>query len=186
MTLAQYKARKRAKHIDYNRTLDEDGCRWVEHPTDGLRFVGRADKLARINHTGWFMDEFQDNTVWGVVYMLPHGKFVPGTEDSYGNDGVRLDFGDIRDNERDAAYAADRIAERWAERERDYQREESRKQRIEEIGEEIKDARAAVRELCRGIRASVMADSVCIAIRRVIKQYRRDVGKLYREREKLA
>mgnify|MGYP001585787059 CR=1 FL=1 len=183
--MARYLARERATHIKYNHVLDEDGCRWVEHPEDGLRFAGRADKLARIGHTGWFLDEFQDETVWGVVYMLPHGKFIPGTEDSYGNDGVRLDFGDIRDTAEDAARAADRIAELWAEKDRDYQAEESRKMRLEDIAQEIEDARTAVRELCRGIRASVMADSVCVAIRKVIRQYRRDVAKLYREREEL-
>lgn len=183
MTLAQYKARKQSKHISYGPS--DDGCRWVEHPDDGLRRVGKAHDLARIDHTGWFMNEFQDETAWGVVYLLPHGRFVPGTEDSYDTDGVRLDFSDIHYAACDAARAADTLAERLAEVEREYQRVETAKMRIEDIGQEIKDHRAAVLELCRGIRASVMADSVCVAIRKVIRQYRREVRELYREREAL-
>lgn len=117
--------------------------RWCESPADiGLRFVGYADKLARIDHTGWFTDEFQDSLVRGVVYQLParNGRavYVSGYDNpdngAADNGGpAAIDFGtlweglpggdyarDDRSSASDAANHADNLAERMAEKERDY------------------------------------------------------------------
>lgn len=57
---------------------------WIETPSAmGLRFVGYADKISdHINHTGWYTDAYQNETIRGVVYQLPgrNGKarFVAG------------------------------------------------------------------------------------------------------------
>lgn len=83
--------------------------RFIERPsTCGLRFVGYADKLAGLDHTGWYVDNDQNETVRGVVFQLPgrNGKplFICGYEDwnngKADSDGpVCLDFGDVLEGE---------------------------------------------------------------------------------------
>jgi hypothetical protein len=74
----------------------------------------------RIDHTGWFCDEFEDNKIRGVVFRLPHGRgFLAGW--SMGESMASgVDYA-IHDDVRDAAYAADGIAEHRADCEREYQ-----------------------------------------------------------------
>jgi len=83
-----------------------------------------CDKVdgSRIDHTGWFTDEYGDSDkVHGFVMRLPHGRgFIPGW--SYGNEMIAEVEYDIYDDEAECAYRADKMAERIAEseRERDY------------------------------------------------------------------
>lgn len=112
------------------------GVQWVEEPgAIGLRFVGFADHIARINHKGWFTDEDQmGGTLRGAVYQLParngRPRFMAGYQNSEdGTDGAALALREVfigedsedEDAKRDAAYRADRLAEIVAESERDYQ-----------------------------------------------------------------
>jgi len=195
---ALLKRKKNAeKAIAYNRQLDSDGTRWVENASDGLRFTGKAHDIARaegyrLNHTGWYLDdEGMGETCWGVVYQLParNGElqYIPGHATSYNDDGACLDFSDIKSELRDAVYASDRLAERYAEVERDYQRVESAKMRIDDITAEIKDAYAACRDLCNEIRVSGVEGVAVVRklIRREVCSMRRDLRKLYKEREEL-
>lgn len=51
---------------------DAQGVRWIENPAAvGLRFVGYADKLANLDHTGWFSDADGSSKIRGVVFQLP-------------------------------------------------------------------------------------------------------------------
>lgn len=51
--------------------LSDTGTRWIESPsTMGLRFVGYADDLAKLDHTGWFTNDHEDK-IRGCVYRLP-------------------------------------------------------------------------------------------------------------------
>lgn len=127
LTKETLRARKASRAIDYNRAWAHNdiwtNLRFVERAERGLRFVGYADDIAktRIKHRGWFCDEFQDRTLRGVVYRLPHRRFVPGyycTDDSRGS--VTLAFDDVCDEEIDAAILADNLAESVAESEREY------------------------------------------------------------------
>lgn len=48
-----------------------DVVRWIERPDDlGFIFIGWSDELARLNHSGWFTDEYQSTTARGCVYAL--------------------------------------------------------------------------------------------------------------------
>lgn len=56
---------------------------WIEKPASmGLRFVGYADDLASIGHTGWYTDLDCFESIRGVVYQLPgrngRARFVAG------------------------------------------------------------------------------------------------------------
>ena len=49
----------------------KDGSRWIESLEGaGLRFVDYADKLARLDHTGWYCDSFESDTFRGCVLQL--------------------------------------------------------------------------------------------------------------------
>lgn len=77
----------------------------------------------RIDHTGWFCDDYQDTKVRGVVFRLPHGRgFLAGWSMGEGM-ASSVDF-HVYAKESDAAYAADRLAERVAEDEREYRANE--------------------------------------------------------------
>ena len=137
--------------------------RWCESPADiGLRFVGYADKLARIDHTGWFADEFQDSTVRGVVYQLTarNGRpiYVSGYDNADNgaadaNGPAAIDFGTLWEGEagdsynndpqgaRAAARHADSLAERMAEESREYDRAWQAGSQWAERGEEIASER---------------------------------------------
>lgn len=115
----------------------ERHMRWIENPSAaGLRFVGYADDLAGLRHTGWYTDDDGcGETVRGVVYRMvarnDRARYVAGYEDPYnGGPACCLSFDTIHEGEpigahwegdggaREAAYAADGIAERMAEEER--------------------------------------------------------------------
>lgn len=88
----------------------------------GLRWQW-CDKVegVRIEHQGWFTDsDFQDQTIRGVVFRLPHGRgFLAGW--SMGESMASEVGRRIYQCERAAARAADRDAESVAGREREYQ-----------------------------------------------------------------
>jgi hypothetical protein len=113
----------------------------------GWRFAGYADKIARIDHTGWFTDEYQDNTLRGAVVQLPAraGRcvFLAGYVDTFGGSfrfsTADVFIGDEGEAKREAAYWADQLAEHAAEDEREYNIKESANTRAEELAERNKE-----------------------------------------------
>lgn len=222
--------------IAYNRenqSTEQDarylnGWRWIENPEAGyahagLRFVGKAHDVrgsgngnlpyfdrSLTNHTGWFIDNFQDATVCGLVYQLParpkyelklrRGKltnvrtgsesvYVPGVSDAYGNDGALLDFHSATSDLKDAVRASDRMAEIYAEHEREYQAKESAECRIADIADEIKTLRESRRSLLRELRANCAKFSglteVRSALRARVAEFKAECRELAKERDKL-
>lgn len=164
------------KHIEYNKPFTQDSTvlRFVGHPSYGLRFAGFADVLAkaagsrRIEHTGWYTDEFQDRTLRGVVYRLPHGRLVAGYASSddckqakalrgtvwLAPEGACLSFDDIATETDDGdtlavAILADQLAESAAEAERDYNEAWQAGREFSELGDDIKAAWRALKRLAR-------------------------------------
>ena len=78
----------------------------------------------RLNHTGWYCDEFGDgDKIRGLVFRLPRGRgFLAGWSMGEGMCGS-VDY-DIYDDETSAAYAADSMAEREAEDQREFEAKE--------------------------------------------------------------
>lgn len=75
-------------------------------------------RSARITHTGWFTNQFQDDKIRGVVFMLPRGRgFLAGWSMGKGM-ASSLDY-DIWDDITEAARDADRQAQRVAEAEQE-------------------------------------------------------------------
>jgi hypothetical protein len=144
------------KNIAYNP--QSTGGRWIENASDGLRFVGTANALAPrvVKHTGWYMDDAQDQTVTGAVWQLParHGKpqYVGGYINPYNADWAFICFDDITDDPITAVVWGDHMAECMAEqsREDDGKLQEELRREAEELrrGEED-DARSEIEEYAR-------------------------------------
>lgn len=100
---------------------DSSGFYLESDGVPGLRWKW-ADEVVNLRHTGWFCDDFQYQTVRGVVFRLPNNRgFLAGWSMGEGMAGS-LDH-HVYTDEESAAYAADRMAERVAEEERIYQEE---------------------------------------------------------------
>lgn len=175
-------------NIEYNRE-GESGARWIESASQGLRLVGYCDDIAtRIRHRGWFTDD-DGEVLRGVVYSLPHARYIAGYADPFNDDCALLDFRHVYTDKITAAYAADKIAESHAEKEREY-REAYRagvmyqdnlntvkSERVQLIGllaaMRIERKRGAAAVICDALRAQVR---VHIS---TIKQAREAARKLY-------
>lgn len=137
--------------------------RFIEQPAVcGLRFVGYADEIVNLRHTGHFTDRsYQDSIMRGVVYQMPSRRgellFVAGYNlNDNGDTTAVLDFSHIhresiptdrleceavKDFARDAAYVADGMAERAAEQECDYQESWRAGSDYVDAGTEYREAR---------------------------------------------
>lgn len=116
----------------------------------GPRWVKDAHEVARLDHTGWYTDEFQNELLIGVVLCFSRkGRdcFLAGTRHT-GSDGVTVDSYTY-DDEKEAARAADSMAEYAAEEELEWDRKESLKMRIEDLTDELKESRISLRKLLR-------------------------------------
>ncbi|MCW9035392.1 MAG: hypothetical protein OQJ97_14310 [Rhodospirillales bacterium] len=122
----------------------------------GLRFVGWADESLRLRHTGWYSDNYAEETFRGAIFRLPskrgQERFVAGYGESM-SDGFVLDLSEVwNDDQFGVAREADRLAERAGEDAREYEAKESASIRIEDIADELKSIRTDILALCRSIR----------------------------------
>ena len=104
----------------------------------------------RIDHTGWFCDEYQQYTARGIVVFLPHGKILHGYELS--DSGERVYFLDILDDAKDAARYADGeaelIAERMRENDQKYREAQSLADKIDDLTTRLKECLALRNNAC--------------------------------------
>ena len=102
------------------------GLRWCwcdEVPADWV-----CDVDPKIDHEGWFTDEFGDEKFRGLVFKLPRNRgFLAGW--SMGEGMASEVDATVYCVASDAAYAADSMAEAAAERQREFEEEE--RERIE-------------------------------------------------------
>lgn len=91
---------------------------YLDHPKT-LRWQWADDVSVSIRHQGWFLDDFQDDTIRGVVFRLPKNRgFLAGASMGVGMATwieCKIIYCDIH-----AALSADRMAELLAEDEREY------------------------------------------------------------------
>lgn len=138
--------------------------RCVEHAAKGLRVVGTVSDIARRegwrwDHDGWYVDNFQDATVRGVVLQLParDGKpvYVPAFSNPYEDDGsYSADFHSTTDTLRDAMHWADQMAEVYAEEAREDDAKFQAEQQIESARTDICDARKLASQLVADLRTA--------------------------------
>lgn len=117
---------------------------------NGLRRVEYADDIsgAGIHHTGWFCDEFGDQTIRGIVVRLTHGRMLAGWSIGEGMcaaiDCDEIFTDEIFTDEIEAARRADGLAESAADAEREYQ---TRWRAAQELSDAEHEARKQVRRL---------------------------------------
>lgn len=190
-TLSEYIARKygaygyrKRKSIEYNPEFDASKVqgyryvatryRWVENVSSGLRKVGDASEIIRLDHTGWYTDNWQDETVHGEVYQLPardgQCQYVPAVNDPNNDDCACLDFRSVTDDKENAARWADSMAEKWAEDEREARAKDDAETRIEEIGSEIRELYQDFRRISREIRANCDKVQGVAVVRELVKE----------------
>lgn len=180
------------KHAGYPSTWGF----WSEHCDEHARFVGLAQSIVKLGHTGWYtMGDCTDELARGVVYLLPHGRYLAAMADPCQShkDGTGPCVIEckpngqpyIYDDKEDAARAADSLAEVYAEGECEYQRQESERVALEEKIEECKgtldELRSDARGLVDGIRESTLSPSLCERLRAELKSMRASMHREYHD-----
>lgn len=115
---------------------------WYSMTGEYFRNERDAHSIARLDHIGWYTDDFQEETVIGIVASLPHGRFLAGYRLTMNDE--RVYFGHVHDDERGAALMADEHARVIAEREREYAERFTAAQRI---ADRIEEAESKLDEL---------------------------------------
>ena len=117
---------------------------WYTQGGEQFRREWFCDELPdgpRIDHTGWFCDEYQEERARGIVALLPHGRFIAGYWMSMNDE--RVYFGTVYDNGRDAALAADEHARVIAEQETEYS---ARYNAASKLADDIESGKERLRE----------------------------------------
>ena len=98
-----------------DRGFNGDDPIWYCHNERALpgRWVKDCHDRWIRDHRGWYTDLHCDEKAIGIIVALPHGRFLAGYRWT-GYDEYVI-YGDIYDDESEAAYAADGHAERFAE-----------------------------------------------------------------------
>lgn len=112
---------------------------WMEPEAQKTLRVRDAQDLIRMDHNGWYTDDFCEDTMQGVVILLSHGRALAGYRFSC-NGGLTVD-GRVYDDPKEAAQQADEMARIAAEQEQEYQRDRREKQ---EAADELERAEEAL------------------------------------------
>lgn len=127
---------------------------YAHHPESfAVRRIRDAHEIARMNHTGYYLDDDCYALCIGIVASLPHGRFLAGYRLSeFGEHVLYLDS--IFDDEDSAARCADSLAEHYAEGEREYNEKWREASDLDDrIDEKIQELKECREEHKRGIRA---------------------------------
>ena len=164
--------------------------RWHESPETPFRFIGLAHNLVSLRHTGWYTrDNEYDELARGVVYLLPHGRYLAAiaSDSESDKDGsgpciVETNANGspcLYDDKEDAARAADSFAERYAEGAREDDRLQGERMKLEEAASEaaetLKSERDEARALLAEIRASRLSPGLCERMRGELRALRRSM-----------
>lgn len=114
---------------------------WYTHDGEQFRRESRIDEMRDRNFGGWYSDPDGNETAYGIIVALPHGRYLAGYY--WDSNGERVYFGDIHDSERDACYAANEHARVFAETERDYR---YRERDAYNLRQQIEDSMQRLRE----------------------------------------
>ncbi len=183
------------RHCPINASDPERAARrfYEDAEQAGLRFVGWADESLRLRHTGWYSDNYAEETFRGAIFRLPgkcgKERFVAGYGESM-SDGFVLDLSEVwNDDQFGAAREADRLAERAGEDAREYEAKESATLRIEDIANELKSIRTDFLALCRSIREACpdigQHQLIRSALRSALQALLRNRASLVAERDRL-
>ena len=179
----------RPRSTTYNSTYPPKNQRWIENASIDLRLVGTVAAIAkregfRLDHTGWYTDSSQSETVQGVVYQLPSRDSKPlywaGSTDPCNDDCFLTEPGSLHTDLREAVRDADGQAERYAERAREDDTKFQAAQAIEDAQQEILNYRTQLRSLARELKANrSLPPTICSTLRSYIKGLREQSHKAH-------
>lgn len=155
-----------------------DSQKWFsDDDLRGLRFVGHADELVRLDHTGHYVDETFSSAVRGAVWRLT-GKnkgerMISGCiiKDEFGgNESHAFISYEVFADEMLAARNADRLAEKYAADSRECYAKDQAEQDIENARDEIHTINRNALGLIAEIKhAGQFSPAVCDAIKSHLK-----------------
>jgi len=135
-------SRKRDWQFKSINPVTEDNYRWFEESAVNDFRPRLAGDIVKLRHNGWYVDdEFQDETTFGIVLRLPHGRgFLAGCSDPYNwpkrGFGACLVENYVYADEDTAARCADQIAEKYAEDSREANAKQHEQQAIDDAESE--------------------------------------------------
>lgn len=186
-----------------------DGARFIESVEGaGLRLVGYADEIVRLNHKGWFCDTFESDVYRGVVMMLPGknklNRYLAGYEDPHNPGTYRIDMArgifeglgsdyypsNRHDDNaaRDAARAADDFAEKEAESAREWDEAWQNGSRWADLRNDVTVWRKEALTLIREIKAAGKAFSpaICETLKDKLSDMRDKIADARKKMDELA
>ena len=86
---------------------------WYFFGKSPFRHVTPVRDFRQIKHNGWFADIHCDNTIFGIIGSLTHGRYVAGYQVS--DSGEQVFYGEIFTDKNDAVLMADEHARIYAE-----------------------------------------------------------------------
>lgn len=183
------------KQSPLNRSQDGKEL-YIDRLLDAPFSYTDAHDIARLDHTGWYADNFQDNLIRGAVveYRNPrktnpdydgdspsHVFYLPATYATQW-DTARVVLRTFTDRQ-DCARYADRLAEREAEESREYDAKFQAEQQIEDAKATIhalnRETLAVIRELKTG-KPLAQYPALCAAIRERIEDAIDQRGELFK------
>lgn len=166
--------------------------RYVENLTGYFRNVEKASDIIRMDHTGWYVDNFQDSTCHGIVVQLParNGKpvYLYGVTDPWNKNTGMIAWrqSEWTDDKKEAARWADSQAEYYAEFCREDEARESAKAEIEEAKKRIKEIRIDRKAIMADVRQSgLLRPKICEAVRSQVQELMEESRTLYKRIKKL-
>ena len=169
--------------------------RFSEAPHEWSEFVGSADKVLTLRHTGWYVDAHQDHTQCGVVRKLEHNgdtRYFACVSDPYNGEKsgegpccVRCECDgtiELYDTAEDAARAADRAACITAEAMVDYdvlwQERQAAEDSFEDCTGRRKQLLGKARKLIREMRKSDVSVDLRDDLLAIVREHRKTAARL--------
>jgi len=167
--------------------------RWVENADEIFPKIRWHDKVqSYCRHCGWYIDNFKNETVRGVVLTLPGRRgFAAGYADPFNfsdkmmTGPCAVEITEIFEDECDAACTADSLAENYADEAREEDAKFQAERQIENTRDEIKSLVAEILGLVHGIRRSTLDSVVCDRLRRDIRHLLAKKTQCYERIDKL-
>lgn len=149
------------KHFD----LCGSKCSWTDDRAYPFNHIRCADELvSHIRHTGWFVDNFQQETTRGVALRVHRDTWIAAVTDPWNwsqknREGRLMVLVDCvfrgEDAAKEAAKVADRHAEQWAEQCREEDAKQQAAMEIEDLKEGLVENRKHRRLINRALHDSM-------------------------------
>lgn len=164
-------------------------CRWIEDPA-ALGF--REIDIPKRDRTGWYTSDDCDETISGVLFMLPHGRVVTGYRSSEESNAAVVDVSSTWNDSDSAEHAAalnwaDRLASRAADNAREEREAWNAGQQVASLEDENATDLREIKRLARmsyrvgkelrGVGHGLTADRVADQLRVDMERHACEIGK---------